>query len=67
MTPHDAFIDGLPKVELHLHIEGTLEPLMLWDKAAGHDLKLPFQSVDDIQKAYNFGNLQDSSTSIIRA
>lgn len=59
MTPHDAFIDGLPKVELHVHIEGTLEPQMLWDKAAEQNLKLPFQSVDDIKRAYNFGNLQD--------
>jgi adenosine deaminase len=59
MTQHDAFIDGLPKVELHLHIEGTLEPQMLWDKAAEQNLKLPFQSVDDIKRAYNFGNLQD--------
>ncbi len=59
MISHDTFIDGLPKVELHLHIEGTLEPRMLWDKAAEHGLKLPFQSVDEIERAYNFGNLQD--------
>lgn len=48
----------LPKVELHLHIEGTLEPQMMWDLANKHRITLPFESVDAIAKAYQFSDLQ---------
>lgn len=55
----DAYIDRLPKAELHLHIEGSLEPEMLFDLAQRNDVAIPFSSVDEIRQAYNFSNLQD--------
>jgi adenosine deaminase len=54
----DAFIRGLPKAELHLHIEGTLEPEMLFDLAVRNDVALPFASVDEVRAAYEFTDLQ---------
>jgi adenosine deaminase len=55
----DSFIEKLPKVELHLHIEGSLEPEMLFSLAERNKVKLPFNSVAEVRKAYDFGNLQD--------
>ena len=55
----DSFIEGLPKVELHLHIEGSLEPEMLFDLAQRNKVELPFKSVEEVRKAYDFSNLQD--------
>ena len=52
------FIQSLPKVELHLHIEGTLEPELMFELAQRNNIKLPFNSIDDVKKAYNFHNLQ---------
>lgn len=54
----NRFIQQLPKAELHLHIEGTLEPDFLLEKAKKHSITLPFHSIADIQNAYNFSNLQ---------
>ena len=54
----ERLIQALPKVELHLHIEGTLEPEMMFSLAAKHGAKLPYASVDEIRAAYNFSNLQ---------
>jgi adenosine deaminase len=54
----DAFIRGLPKAELHLHIEGTLEPEMMFDLAARNNVVLPFASVDEVRAAYEFTDLQ---------
>ena len=51
-------INGLPKAELHLHIEGTLEPQMMWDLANKHKITLPFKNVEAIAQAYQFNNLQ---------
>ncbi|MBU2876374.1 MULTISPECIES: adenosine deaminase [Alteromonadaceae] len=51
-------IQLLPKTELHLHIEGTLEPDLLLELSKKHKLKLPYQSIDEIHKAYNFEDLQ---------
>jgi adenosine deaminase len=51
-------IQRLPKAELHLHIEGTLEPELMWRLAKRHSISLPFESVEAIQQAYNFNNLQ---------
>jgi adenosine deaminase len=51
-------IQTLPKAELHLHIEGSLEPQLMWDLAQKHQVKLPFSSVADIQAAYKFDSLQ---------
>ena len=52
------FIQSLPKVELHLHIEGTLEPELMLELAQRNSINIPFNSVDEIRDAYNFHNLQ---------
>ena len=54
----DQLIRRLPKVELHLHIEGTLEPAMMVSLAAKHGIALPYRSVDEVRAAYNFADLQ---------
>jgi adenosine deaminase len=54
----EDFIRGLPKVELHLHIEGTLEPEMMFRLAGRNGLTLPFTSVDEVRRAYEFTDLQ---------
>jgi len=59
MTSLVSFINGLPKVELHLHIEGTLEPEMLFDLAKKNNVDLPYKSVEEVRQAYNFTKLQD--------
>lgn len=51
-------LSALPKAELHLHIEGSLEPQLMWDLAQKHNIDLPFSSVDAIQAAYQFDDLQ---------
>ncbi|WP_417429421.1 adenosine deaminase [Kiloniella sp.] len=53
------FINTLPKAELHLHLEGSLEPEMMMHLATRNNIELPYQSVDEIKDAYNFSNLQD--------
>ncbi len=57
--PLAAIIRRMPKAELHLHIEGTLEPEMMFALAArnGHDL--PYDSVEAVRRAYDFSSLQD--------
>ena len=59
MSAISEFIQGLPKAELHLHIEGTLEPEMMFALAQRNGIKLPYPSVEALRAAYNFGNLQD--------
>ena len=59
MTDLDSFIRGLPKAELHLHIEGSLEPELMFALAARNGIAVPFDSVDAVRKAYAFTNLQD--------
>lgn len=59
MPDLDRFIRGLPKAELHLHIEGTLEPEMMFALAHRNGVTLPFASVEDVRAAYDFSNLQD--------
>jgi adenosine deaminase len=54
----EAWIRGLPKAELHLHIEGTLEPEMMFELAARNDVALPFASVAEVRDAYVFDDLQ---------
>lgn len=54
-----AFLNNLPKVELHMHIEGSMMPEMLLQLAEKNQIKLPYQSLDDVQKAYHFNNLND--------
>jgi len=54
-----AFIAALPKAELHLHIEGSLEPEMLFALARRNGVAIPFHTVEDVARAYQFSNLQD--------
>jgi adenosine deaminase len=54
----EEFIRGLPKAELHLHIEGTLEPELAFQLAARHRIALPYASIDALRRAYQFANLQ---------
>ncbi|MEV4396109.1 adenosine deaminase [Nonomuraea sp. NPDC049607] len=51
------FIAGLPKCELHLHIEGTLEPELKFDLARRNGLALPYASVEEMRAAYSFDDL----------
>ena len=53
-----ALIRRLPKAELHVHIEGTLEPEMLFALAARNGVTLPYADVDAVRRAYVFGDLQ---------
>ncbi len=59
MTDIHALITALPKAELHLHIEGSLEPEQMFALAKRNNITLPFASVEDIRKAYAFSNLQE--------
>jgi adenine deaminase len=54
----DRLIRRLPKVELHLHIEGTLEPEMMFSLAAKHGIALPYRTADEVRAAYQFSDLQ---------
>ncbi|MEH6456457.1 MAG: adenosine deaminase [Cocleimonas sp.] len=54
-----SFIAGLPKAELHLHIEGTFEPELMFELAARNNITLPYESVEALHKAYDFSRLQD--------
>lgn len=55
----DAFIAGLPKAELHLHIEGSLEPELMFELAQRNGVAIPYDSVEAVRAAYDFSNLQD--------
>lgn len=59
MDDLDAFITGLPKAELHLHIEGTLEPELMFDLARRNGVAIPFENVEQVRAAYRFSRLQD--------
>ncbi len=51
------FIKKSPKAELHLHIEGTLEPELMFFLAKRNNVEIPFKNIDDVKEAYNFSNL----------
>jgi len=53
------FIEKLPKAELHLHIEGTFEPAQMFKIAKRNNIKIPYKTVEEIEKAYKFDCLQD--------
>lgn len=55
----ENFIRSLPKAELHVHIEGTLEPELMFMIAERNNISIPYDSVEDLKKAYQFDCLQD--------
>lgn len=58
MSEIREFIKKLPKAEIHLHIEGSLEPELMFKLAERNKVKIPFNSVEEIRAAYEFDNLQ---------
>ena len=58
MNKITEFIKKSPKAELHLHIEGTLEPSLLFRLAKENNIQIPFSSINEIKAAYNFKNLE---------
>lgn len=59
MSEIAEFIRRLPKAELHMHIEGSLEPEMMFALAGKHGVKLPYADVEAVRRAYQFNNLQE--------
>ena len=59
MTNDAAFVDELPKAELHIHIEGSLEPELMLALARRNSVRLAHDSVDALRQAYSFTRLQD--------
>lgn len=57
MRPLDL-IQQIPKAELHVHIEGTFEPELMFEIAQRNSVDIPFKSIDELKQAYNFHNLQ---------
>lgn len=55
----EEFIKGIPKAELHLHIEGTLEPELMFEIAKRNNVAMKYESVDELYKEYDFNNLQE--------
>ena len=59
MHATNSLIQRLPKCELHIHIEGSLEPELMFTLARRNGIRLPYESVDALRQAYRFRNLQD--------
>ena len=59
MTDLATFVAGLPKAELHVHIEGTLEPEQMFELAKRNRIHIPFADVEALRAAYSFSRLQD--------
>ncbi len=58
MTHIEQFIDHIPKIELHMHLEGSLEPELMFRLAQKNKIDIPFKTVDDVRAAYKFTDLQ---------
>ena len=58
MSDLSAFIRGLPKAELHMHLEGSIEPQLMLDLAARNGVKLRWDTAEELRAAYQFTNLQ---------
>ncbi|SEF59852.1 adenosine deaminase [Halpernia humi] len=55
----EKFIKEIPKAELHLHIEGSFQPELMFEIAKRNNIKIPYSSVEELKKAYKFSCLQD--------
>lgn len=55
----ENFINGIPKAELHVHIEGTFEPELMFEIAQRNNINIKYKSIDELREAYNFNNLQE--------
>lgn len=58
-TVNREWLNSLPKVELHLHLEGSLEPELMFELAKRNNIELAFETVAEVREAYQFNNLQD--------
>jgi len=58
-TQLNNYIEGIPKAELHLHIEGTFEPELMFEIARRNNISINYKSIDELKKAYSFNNLQE--------
>ena len=59
MIDYPDVVQGLAKAELHIHIEGSLEPEMMWNLAKRNGISLPYDNENAIREAYDFTCLQD--------
>ena len=57
-APSTDFVRALPKAELHIHIEGSLEPELMFELAGRNGIELPYSDVDEVRAAYSFTDLQ---------
>jgi len=53
------YIEAIPKAELHLHIEGSFEPELMFEISKRNGIKIPFKTIEELKLAYNFSNLQE--------
>jgi adenosine deaminase len=59
LSPTREWLNSLPKVELHIHLEGSLEPELMFKLAGRNGISVPFETVEQLRAAYEFSNLQD--------
>jgi len=59
MNVTKEFINKMPKAELHLHIEGSFEPELMFEIAQRNQIEIPYKNIDEVKAAYNFNNLQE--------
>ena len=59
MNKLESFINNMPKAELHIHIEGSFEPQLMFEIAQRNGISLKYKTVDEVQAAYQFNNLQE--------